>query len=125
MNSNEAIDFIKNNKIFCFKTMFAGKEKIYGLTVLREYEIKNWYHAIDLQIDPKDYLNLNKEKLIEYLKKVHVYILCDKKPIISHINDCLQLDIYKNIGLEGLNKRADLIRDNENLLNKIKIKFQN
>ena len=77
MNSNEAIDFIKNNKIFCFKTMFAGKEKIYGLTVLREYEIKNWYHAIDLQIDPKDYLNfknisidsrtcLNKEKLIEY-----------------------------------------------------------
>tara|TARA_B100000686_G_scaffold337871_1_gene409613 strand:- start:58 stop:432 length:375 start_codon:yes stop_codon:yes gene_type:complete len=121
MNTEEANKFIKENKIFCFKSMFAGKESNRAVTVVSETKFSNWYHAIDLQFNPHDYLNLSGDDFIKAIKGKHLLIISDKEPKISNISDCLNEENYKNFSEEELNTRADLVIGNQALIDNLKL----
>ena len=119
MDTKEAIKFINENKIFIFKTMFGGKETSNILTAIGESKIINCYHSIDLKFHPDDYLNLEDKKFFEAIRGKNKLILCDKQPRLFDISNYKDLDDYSDINLEELNSRADLVKNNKSILEKL------
>ncbi len=128
MNNDECLEFIKQNKIFCFKMNYAGKELEYAVTLIGPTEIKNWFHTIDLKYDPNDYLMLNNDEFVNKIREVHKILISHESPRLSVIDNCLDNDIYKSIGIKELNNRADILKNSNDLLNKLNLitkKLQN
>ena len=56
MDKEKAIEFISNNKGFCYLTTFAGKIKLEALSMVCESSYSGWFNAFNLAFDPKPLL---------------------------------------------------------------------
>ena len=59
MNKDKAIEFINNNKGFCYLTNFAGRIKLEALSMVCEASYSGWFNAFNLAYDSLD--NFAKE----------------------------------------------------------------
>ena len=75
-----------------------------------------------LEQDPENFFKLDVNSLKAELKKPGKWaraVPANKHPIILEKNLGLELDIYKNIGLNKLKERADKIRQNKSFSEKV------
>ena len=71
--------------------------------------VYNWPQCFDLKNDPEDYFNMDMSALKEYEKvqKILRNIKDNKHPIIMNPSYANNFDIYKQIGQQKLNERAE------------------
>ena len=100
-------------KIYNFAACFVCFHPVYGET---------WLAAFDLKHDPVPLLDLNfselKSALFSRPAKIRQVAL-NKMPVVLSKDRFSFLDDYKEFNLEEINKRADLIRNNQEFCNKV------
>ena len=82
MNTEKGIEYIKKNSGFCYVNYFFGKIKVQALSMVGESLYNGWFHAIDLQHDPKTLLESNNEEFKKLIKKKDRWVIVNKNPII-------------------------------------------
>ena len=128
LNGSSKIDvdnFILKNNIFCIDEYFFGKYSSHVVT----YVCKNYFNypqCFDLMHDPIDYFDLSIKELkikMKHRPKIIREIKNNKNPILMDKYHFEKIPSYKEIGLETLNLRAELIRNNPDFCNKINTIF--
>ena len=82
MNKDKAIEFINNNKGFCYLTTFAGRIKLEALSMVCESSYSGWFNAFNLAYDPKPLLEANIEEFKTLIKKKNRYVICNQHPVL-------------------------------------------
>ena len=122
-NKDKALKIIKNELTFCTDFFYYGKSFPFVLTFLCEHPQWGYPMCFDLKGDPKYYFNLSKSDLKKELKKTPKIIRTikhKKHPIIMNSSYGMSFDGYKKIGMQKLNERAQLIRENEDFADRIR-----
>ena len=120
MNKENAIDFVNNNKGFCYMTSFGGKIKLQALSMVCESQYSGWFHTIDLAHDPDPLLESNLEEFKKLIKKKNRYVICNQHPILLPGKMAVNYEPYNEIGLEILNERVKKVFKNKALADKFK-----
>ena len=120
MNKDRAIDFINNNKGFCYLTNFAGRIKLEALSIVCESSYSGWYNAFNLAFDPKPLLEANVEEFKKLIKKKNRYVITNQHPILLSGKLAINYDPYNELGAEELNARAKIVYKNKILADKFK-----
>jgi len=118
----EVNQIVESEKLFCFNEYFYGKARPFVVSLICKHPKYNWPQCFDLKNDPSDYVDLPVEALKEEMKKSPKIIRSvkdNKHPIIMNPNYSKNFDTYKNIGCEKLQKRAEIIRNNEEFKKKV------
>jgi len=113
---------VQNEKLFCFNEYFYGKARPYVCTFVGFHPKYNWPQCFDLKEDPNTYFSMNIEDLKNAMKKSPKIIRSvknNKHPVIMAPNYGERFDGYKQLGLQKLSERADLIKSNEEFKNKV------
>ena len=69
MDKQKAIEYINNNKGFCYMTTFAGRIKLEALSVVCESSYSGWYNAFNLAYDPKPLLEAKKKWRVRRVRR--------------------------------------------------------
>ena len=120
MNKENAIDFINNNKGFCYMTSFGGKIKLQALSMVCESQYSGWFHTIDLAHDPDPLLQSNLEEFKKLIKKKNRYVICNQHPILLPGKMAVNYEPYNEIGSGILNERVKKVFKNKSLADKFK-----
>ena len=120
MNKENAIDFINNNKGFCYMTTFAGRIKLEALSVVGESSYSGWYNAFNLAYDPQPLLEANIEEFKKLIKKKNRYVITNQHPILLSGKLATNYEPYNELGAEVLNERANIVYKNKILADKFK-----
>ena len=75
MNKENAIEYVNENKGFCYMTSFAGKVKLQALSMVCESQYSGWFHTIDLAHDPDPLIEANHEEFKKIIKKKNRYVI--------------------------------------------------
>ena len=113
---------VQNEKLFCFNEYFYGKARPYVCTFVGFHPKYNWPQCFDLKEDPNTYFSMSIEDLKNAMKKSPKIIRSvknNKHPVIMAPNYGERFDGYKQLGLQKLSERADLIKSNEEFKNKV------
>ena len=119
-NKIEAERMIKHEKVFCYDEYFYGKSRPYVLTYLFDHPEFNYPQCYDLKFDPDvfqemPYNDLSKE--FRKSPKIVRSIKINKNPILMDLGNLENLENYNNIGLKELNRRAEVLANNQELKN--------
>ena len=120
MNTEKGIEYIKKNSGFCYVNYFFGKIKVQALSMVGESLYNGWFHAIDLQHDPKTLLESNNEEFKKLIKKKDRWVIVNKNPIIFSGKFAKNYEPYREIGTDLLNQRAKMVFKNKSLAEKFK-----
>ena len=113
-----------NEDFVCFQDLIFGKLYNFAATFVCFHPVygKSWLAAFDLKHDPRPLLDLNfsemKQALFSSPTKIRQVSL-NKMPIVLSKDYFNSLEDYKEIGLEEISKRSNLIRDNQDFCNKV------
>ena len=125
INKEESLKLIKSEKLFCANEFLYGKSKEFVLTFVCEHPIyKSWTSNFDLAADPNIYMDMPIEVLKKELKvspRVLRTLRANKHAIIMNPSyiDCFEK--YKILGISKLMERADIVRKNENFIEKVEL----
>ena len=123
MSKQEVIDLVKNKeKLFCVNEYFYGKARPFVVTYICDHPVYTWPTCFDLKNHPEDYLKMDNSSLKEAMKKspkIMRSVKHNKHPIIMSPNYASQFDVYKEIGLQKLKERAEMIRANEDFSKRV------
>ena len=122
-NSNkvEVDNFLLKNNIICIDEYFFGKFNAYAVTYICKNKF-NYPQVFDLIHDPIDYFDLSMKDLKTKMKlrpKLIREIKNNKNPILMNESYVHKIPLYDEIGLDILNERAELIKNNIDFKNKI------
>ena len=120
MNKDKAIEFINNNKGFCYLTTFAGRIKLEALSMVCESSYSGWFNAFNLAFDPKPLLESNLEEFKTLIKKKNRYVICNQHPILLSGKLAINYEPYNELGADVLNERAKMVFKNKSLAEKFK-----
>ena len=120
MDKQKAIEYINNNKGFCYMTTFAGRIKLEALSVVCESSYSSWYNTFNLAYDPKPLLEANTEEFKILIKKKNRYVITNQHPILLPGKLATNYEPYDNIGSDVLNERAKIVYKNKTLADKFK-----
>ena len=120
MNKDKAIEFINNNKGFCYLTTFAGRIKLEALSMVCESSYSGWFNAFNLAYDPKPLLEANIEEFKTLIKKKNRYVITNQHPILLSGKLATNYEPYDEIGADLLNERAKMVFKNKLLADKFK-----
>ena len=120
MNKEKAIEFINDNKGFCYLTTFAGRIKLEALSVVCESSYSGWFNAFNLAYDPKPLLEANNEEFKSLIKKKNRYVITNQHPILLSGKLATNYKPYNELGAEVLNERAKMVFKNKSLADKFK-----
>ena len=109
MNKDKAIEFINNNKGFCYLTTFAGRIKLEALSMVCESSYSGWFNAFNLAFDPKPLLEASLEEFKTLIKKKNRYVICNQHPILLSGKLAINYEPYNELGAEVLNERAKMV----------------
>ena len=122
-NKNKALEIIKNELTFCTDFFYYGKSFPFVLTFVCEHPQFGYPMCFDLKKDPKFYFDLSISELKKEFKKTPKVIRTikhKKHPIIMNSKYGMNFDGYKEIGLNKLEERAKLIKQNKDFSEKVR-----
>jgi len=119
----KAKEEIEKNKIFTTIFYFYGKARPYVVTYLCDHGKYNWPMVFCLENNPKDLMSLDYGSLKESLKKPGKWVraLPLKHPMVLDPSYGLKTDLYKELGLNKLTERANLIKENKEFAKKVSL----
>ena len=119
----KAKEEIEKNKIFTTVFYFYGKARPYVVTYLCDHGKYNWPMVFCLENNPKDLMSLDYGSLKESLKKPGKWVraLPLKHPMVLDSSYGLKTDLYKELGLNKLTERANLIKENKEFAKKVSL----
>ena len=119
----KAKEEIEKNKIFTTVFYFYGKARPYVVTYLCDHSKYNWPMVFCLESNPKDLMSLDYKSLKESLKKPGKWVraLPLKHPMVLDPSYGLKTDLYKELGLNKLTERANLIKENKEFAKKVSL----
>ena len=106
MNKEKAIEYVNNNKGFCYLTSFGGRIKLQALSMVCESQYSGWFHTIDLAHDPEPLLEANIEEFKKLIKRKNRYVICNQHPILLSGKLAKNFEPYNEINTDVLNQRA-------------------
>ena len=113
-------NMIKQEKIITLNEYFYGNSRLYLCAPLHPnacmHPVYKWGQAVDLRVDVEAIQKLNYEDLKKEMKKSPKFlrtIRSNKAPIILDKSYALKVEPYNKIDPNLINKRADLIKNNE------------
>ena len=121
-SKDKTLQIIKNELTFCTDFFYYGKSFPFVLTFLCEHPQWGYPMCFDLKEDPNYYFKLEKTQLKKALNKTPKVIRTikhKKHPIIMNSKYGINFEAYKKIGLQKLQERARLIRENKEFANKV------
>tara|TARA_B110001454_G_scaffold14000_1_gene12707 strand:+ start:3 stop:1196 length:1194 start_codon:yes stop_codon:yes gene_type:complete len=121
-NKDKTLEIIRNELTFCTDFFYYGKSFPFVLTFVCEHPQWGYPMCFDLKKDPKFYFNLSISELKKELKKTPKVIRTvkhKKHPIIMNSKYGMNFDGYKEIGLNKLEERAQLIKKNKDFSQKV------
>ena len=123
-NKNKTLEIVKNELTFCTDFFYYGKSFPFILTFVCEHPQFGYPMCFDLKKDPKFYFSLSISELKKEFKKTPKVIRTikhKKHPVIVNSKYGVNFDGYKEIGLNNLEERAKLIKQNQDFSEKVKI----
>ncbi|MFL2882664.1 MAG: exonuclease domain-containing protein [Pelagibacteraceae bacterium] len=124
MDKNKSLDLIKKELMFCTNEYFYGKSRPYVQTYVCQHPTYQWPLCFDLKQDPTIYLKMSNSELTAAMKKNPKFIRTvrhNKHPVIMNPSYSNKFDEYKMIGIDKLEERAKLIKNNEKFAEKISL----
>ena len=113
-------NLIKQEKMFTINENFFGKNYLFLVAPLHPkscmHPVYKWGQVVNLSANIEELQKLSFQDLKKEMKKsprFYKTIKSNKAPIILDKNLALKVDPYKKIGLNLLNKRAELMKSNE------------
>ena len=113
-------NLIKQEKMFTINENFFGKNYLFLVAPLHPnswmHPVYKWGQVVNLSANIEELQKLNYQDLKKEMKKsprFYKTIKSNKAPIILDKSLGLKVDPYKKIGLNLLNKRAELMKSNE------------
>ena len=113
-------NLIKQEKMFTINENFFGKNYLFLVAPLHPkscmHPIYKWGQVVNLSANIEELQKLSFQDLKKEMKKSPKFyktIKSNKAPIILDKNLALKVDPYKKIGVNLLNKRAELMKSNE------------
>ena len=113
-------NLIKQEKMFTINENFFGKNYLFLVAPLHPnswmHPVYKWGQVVNLSANIEELQRLNYQDLKKEMKKsprFYKTIKSNKAPIILDKSLGLKVDHYKKIGLNLLNKRAELMKSNE------------
>ena len=120
MNKEKAIEYVNNNKGFCYLTSFGGRIKLQALSMVCESQYSGWFHTIDLAHDPEPLLEANIEEFKKLIKRKNRYVICNQHPILLSGKLAKNFEPYNEMNTDVLNQRAKIVYKNKSLADKFK-----
>ena len=120
-NKSDTETIIKKGEIITLNEYYYGKSRLHLVAPLHQKYCMHpiyagWYYAFDLRIDIEPLLNLSINELKVEMKKSPKFlrtIRSNKAPIIVDAKYGMQVEPYNVMDKSLINKRADIIRNNE------------
>jgi exodeoxyribonuclease-1 len=113
-------NLIKQEKIFTINENFFGKNYLFLVAPLHPnswmHPVYKWGQVVNLSANIEELQKLNYQDLKKEMKKsprFYKTIKSNKAPIILDKSLGMKVDPYKKIGVNLLNKRAELMKTNE------------
>ena len=113
-------NLIKQEKMFTINENFFGKNYLFLVAPLHPnscmHPVYKWGQVVNLSANIEELQKLNYQDLKKAMKKsprFYKTIKSNKAPIILDKSLGLKVDPYKKIGINLLNKRAELMKSNE------------
>ena len=113
-------NLIKQEKMFTINENFFGKNYLFLVAPLHPnswmHPVYKWGQVVNLSANIEELQKLNYQDLKKEMKKsprFYKTIKSNKAPIILDKSLGLKVDPYKKIGINLLNKRAELMKSNE------------
>lgn len=108
------VDYINEERVFCFSDFYFGNPFSYATTVLGQNKGNpaEWY-IYDLSIDPTSLLSLTDSKLKSRLAaspKVVRKLKSNGVPMLLPFEDAPDICKGRNLGFKALEQRADMLR---------------
>jgi len=122
-NKDKTLELIKNELTFCTDFFYYGKSFPFVLTFVCEHPQYGYPMCFDLKKDPNFYFNLSISELKKEFKKTPKVIRTikhKKHPVIMNSKYGVNFDGYKEIGLNNLEERAKLIKQNKDFAEKVR-----
>ena len=122
LDKNKALEIIKNEKLICTNEYFYGKSRPYVQSFVCEHPEYAWPLTFDLKHDPLQYFDLSLNDLTAAMKKQPKFIRTirhNKHPILMNSSYYEKFDEYKVIGINKLEERAKLIKNNKQFAEKV------
>ncbi len=120
-NKSDTETIIKKGEIITLNEYYYGKSRLHLVAPLHQKYCMHpiytgWYYAFDLRIDIEPLLNLSINELKVEMKKSPKFlrtIRSNKAPIIVDAKYGMQVDPYSAMDKSLINKRADIVKNNE------------
>ena len=120
-NKSDTETIIKKGEIITLNEYYYGKSRLHLVAPLHQKYCMHpiyvgWYYAFDLRIDIEPLLNLSINELKVEMKKSPKFlrtIRSNKAPIIVDAKYGMQAEPYNVMDKSLINKRADIIKNNE------------
>ena len=130
-NKSDTETIFKKEKIFTLNEYFYGKSRLYLCAPLNPkyciHPVYQWGQAVDLRVDVEPLLKMTINELKSEMKKTPKFlrtIRSNKAPIIIDQKYGMQEEPYSKMDVSLINKRAELVRENEkfsqNILNALR-----
>jgi exodeoxyribonuclease-1 len=112
-------DFLESEQTFCLSEFYFGKPYSWIVTNIGSNpEIKTEHFVFDLANDPNDFVTLSDEDLARRLAKSPKPVRRIKgnaAPIIRSSDDAPLSAVALQLGMDELNRRAELLQENDTL----------
>ena len=111
------------NKLFTTVLYYFGKSRPFACTYFFDHPIySGWPVVFCLENDPKDLISLDYKSLKERMKRPGKFIrnVPLKNPVLLNINYSMKFSPFDIIGLEKINERADVIKNNPEFIERCK-----
>ncbi len=120
-NKSDTETIIKKGEIITLNEYYYGKSRLHLVAPLHQKYCMHpiytgWYYAFDLRTDVEPLLNLSINELKVEMKKSPKFlrtIRSNKAPIIVDVQYGMQAEPYNVMDKSLINKRADIIKNNE------------
>ncbi len=122
IDKNQTLDLIQKELLFCTNEFFYGRSRPFVQTFVCKHPTYQWPLCFDLKHDPSIYLQMPMKDLTEAMKKQPKFLRTvrnNKHPILMNSSYAEKFDDYKVLGIEKLEERAKMIKENKEFSEKI------
>jgi len=122
MSKQEVMDLVRKEKLFCMNEYFYGKARPFVVSYVCDHPSYVWPVCLDLKNHPEDYFNMDNASLKEAMKKspkIMRNVKHNKHPIIMNASYGIKFDVYKEIGMQKLIERAEMLKANKDFSNRV------
>jgi exodeoxyribonuclease I len=108
-------NFILKNKVYTSLEYFYGRSVPFACHHILFHPEFNWSINWDCKVDPSNYLEMDRQTLSKALDaspKICRTVKANKSPVLLKADYALNTENYKKIGIDEINKRVQILKDN-------------